>query len=50
MNRTNWENPKFIELLDRSNYEEGDKRLLTLEEAESVFPARPRWARLARQH
>ncbi|MGL4539754.1 MAG: peptide ABC transporter substrate-binding protein [Candidatus Rhabdochlamydia sp.] len=37
MNRTNWENPKFIELLNRSNYEEGDKRLLTLEEAERVL-------------
>ncbi|KAG6559321.1 Oligopeptide-binding protein OppA [Candidatus Rhabdochlamydia oedothoracis] len=37
MNRTGWENPKFIELIDRSNYEEGDKRLLTLEEAERVM-------------
>jgi oligopeptide transport system substrate-binding protein len=37
MNHVGWENPKFIELLDRSNYEEGDKRLLTLEEAEKVL-------------
>jgi oligopeptide transport system substrate-binding protein len=36
-NCTGWENPKFIELIDRSNYEEGDKRLLTLEEAEKVL-------------
>ncbi|WP_220017625.1 peptide ABC transporter substrate-binding protein [Candidatus Rhabdochlamydia oedothoracis] len=36
-NRTGWEHPKFIELLDRSNYEEGDKRLLTLEQAEKVL-------------
>lgn len=37
MNFTNWENPKFIELLNCSNYEEGDKRLLILEEAEKVL-------------
>lgn len=37
MNRTDWENSKFIELLDRSNCEEADKRLLTLEEAERVL-------------
>lgn len=37
MNSTDWENPKFIELLNRSNYEEEDKRLLTLEEAEKVL-------------
>lgn len=36
-NYTGWENPKFIELINRSNYEEGDKRLLTLEEAERVL-------------
>ncbi|KAG6559928.1 Oligopeptide-binding protein OppA [Candidatus Rhabdochlamydia oedothoracis] len=37
MNHPRWEHPKFIELLDRSNYEEGDKRLLTLEQAEKVL-------------
>ena len=36
-NFSNWENPKYMELLDRSFYEEEDKRLLTLEEAEEVF-------------
>ncbi|WP_215217732.1 MULTISPECIES: peptide ABC transporter substrate-binding protein [Candidatus Rhabdochlamydia] len=36
-NCTGWENPKFIELINRSNYEEGDKRLLTLEKAEKVL-------------
>ena len=36
-NFSNWENPKFIELLDRSDYEDGEKRLLTLEEAEKVL-------------
>lgn len=37
MNFSKWENPKFIKLLEKSNYEEGDKRLLTLEEAERVL-------------
>lgn len=37
MNFSKWENSKFIELIDRSNYEDGDKRLLTLEEAERVL-------------
>ena len=36
-NCTGWENPKFIELINLSNYEEGDKRLLTLEKAEKVL-------------
>ncbi|WP_256439936.1 MULTISPECIES: ABC transporter substrate-binding protein [Candidatus Rhabdochlamydia] len=36
-NFTGWEHPKFIELLNRSNYEEGCKRLLTLEKAEKVL-------------
>ena len=37
MNFSKWENAKFIELIDRSNYEDGDKRLLTLEEAERIL-------------
>ncbi|PWU15530.1 MAG: hypothetical protein C5B45_02445 [Chlamydiae bacterium] len=37
MNFSTWENAKFIELIDRSNYEQGDKRLLTLEEAEKIL-------------
>lgn len=36
-NFSNWENQKYRELLDRSFYEQKDKRLLTLEEAEKIF-------------
>jgi oligopeptide transport system substrate-binding protein len=36
-NFSNWENQKYIELLDRSSYEQEDKRLLTLEEAEKIL-------------
>jgi oligopeptide transport system substrate-binding protein len=37
MNFSKWENSRYIELLDRSNHEQGDKRLLTLEEAEKIL-------------
>jgi oligopeptide transport system substrate-binding protein len=37
MNFSNWEHPEFIRLLDRSYYEQGDQRLLTLEEAERLL-------------
>ncbi|MEK7340317.1 MAG: ABC transporter substrate-binding protein, partial [Verrucomicrobiota bacterium] len=37
MNFSNWEHPEFIRLLDRSYYEQGDQRLLTLEEAEKLL-------------
>lgn len=36
-NFSNWENPKYIQLLDRSFYEQADSRLLTLEEAEQLL-------------
>jgi ABC-type oligopeptide transport system substrate-binding subunit len=36
-NFSNWENQEYIELLDRSFYEQEDKRLLTLEKAEKIF-------------
>ena len=36
-NFSNWEHPEFIQLLNRSFYEQGDKRLLTLEKAERLF-------------
>ena len=36
-NCTGWEHPRFIELLNRSDHEEGDKRLITLEKAEKVL-------------
>ena len=37
INITNWENQEYIQLLDRSFYEQGDKRTLTLEKAEEIF-------------
>ena len=36
-NYTNWENQEYIQLLDRSFYEQGDRRFQTLEEAERLF-------------
>lgn len=36
-NFSNWENQEYIELLDRSFYEQEDQRLLTLEKAEKIF-------------
>ena len=36
-NFINWENPEYIQLLDRSFYEQGEKRFRTLEEAEEIF-------------
>lgn len=36
-NFINWENPEYIQLLDRSFYEQGEIRLRTLEEAEKLF-------------
>lgn len=36
-NFSNWENQKYIELLNRSFYEQEDKRLLTLKTAEKIF-------------
>ncbi|PWU15026.1 MAG: hypothetical protein C5B45_03375 [Chlamydiae bacterium] len=36
-NFSNWENPEYIKLLDRSFYEEADKRLQTLEQAEKLI-------------
>ncbi|VHO02115.1 peptide ABC transporter substrate-binding protein [Candidatus Rhabdochlamydia sp. T3358] len=36
-NFSNWENPEYIKLLDRSFYEEADKRFYTLEQAEKIF-------------
>jgi len=37
MNYSNWEHPEYIQLLDRSFYEEGDTRLQTLEQAEKLL-------------
>jgi oligopeptide transport system substrate-binding protein len=37
MNFSNWENPKYTQLVNRSFYEQGNTRLQTLEEAEMVF-------------
>ncbi|MGB7129068.1 MAG: peptide ABC transporter substrate-binding protein [Candidatus Rhabdochlamydia sp.] len=37
MNFSNWEHPEYIQLLDRSFYEEGDKRMQTLEQAEKLL-------------
>jgi oligopeptide transport system substrate-binding protein len=36
-NFTNWEHPKYIQLIDKSFYELGDKRLRILEQAEKLF-------------
>jgi ABC-type oligopeptide transport system substrate-binding subunit len=36
-NFTNWENSEYIQLLDRSFYEQEATRLHTLEEAEKLF-------------
>ncbi|MGB7128832.1 MAG: peptide ABC transporter substrate-binding protein [Candidatus Rhabdochlamydia sp.] len=36
-NFTNWENAEYIQLLDRSFYEQGETRFRTLEEAEELF-------------
>ena len=36
-NFTNWENQEYIQLLDRSFYEQKDARLQTLEQAEKLF-------------
>lgn len=36
-NFVNWENPEYIQLLDRSFYEEKDVRSKTLEQAEKLF-------------
>jgi oligopeptide transport system substrate-binding protein len=36
-NFTNWENQEYIQLLNRSFYEEGDMRFKTLEEAEKLL-------------
>ncbi|MGL5264578.1 MAG: peptide ABC transporter substrate-binding protein [Candidatus Rhabdochlamydia sp.] len=36
-NFTNWENQEYIQLLNRSFYEEGDMRFRTLEEAEKLL-------------
>jgi oligopeptide transport system substrate-binding protein len=37
MNFPHWENPEYIQLLDRSFYEEEDQRLQTLEQAEKLL-------------
>ncbi len=37
MNFSNWENPEYIQLLDRSFYEEGGARLQILEQAEKLL-------------
>lgn len=36
-NFTNWENAEYIQLLDRSFYEQGEIRFRTLEKAEELF-------------
>lgn len=36
-NFTNWENAEYIQLLDRSFYEQGETRFRTLEKAEELF-------------
>ncbi|MEK7339560.1 MAG: ABC transporter substrate-binding protein, partial [Verrucomicrobiota bacterium] len=36
-NFSNWENPEYMQLLDRSFYEQAGKRFHTLEQAEKIF-------------
>ena len=36
-NFINWENPEYVQLLNRSFYEQGETRFRTLEEAEELF-------------